>query len=97
MPASQFDTVQITPSQVDSLKLMMAVSLNNIVGDSVVPMGLDVYKLTRLLPSPIYSDFNPADYYDPTPHRILYLQPLGCIGRHNHLGQRTIYRNKTSR
>ncbi len=67
MPASQFDTVRITPSQVDSLKLMMAVSLNNIVGDSVVPMGLDVYKLTRLLPSPIYSDFNPADYYDPTP------------------------------
>lgn len=67
MPASQFDTVRITPSQVDSLKIMMAVALNNIIGDSVVPMGIDVYKLNRQLPSPIYSDFNPADYYDPTP------------------------------
>jgi len=67
MPASQFDTVRITPSEVDSLKLMMAVNLKNIIGDSVVPMGIDVYKLNKLLPSPIYSDFNPTDYYDPAP------------------------------
>ncbi len=67
MPASQFDTVRITPSEIDSLKLMMAVSLNNIIGDSIVPMGIDVYKLNKLLPSPIYSDFNPTDYYDPNP------------------------------
>lgn len=26
-------------------------------------MGLNVYRLNKQLPSPIYSDFNPADYY----------------------------------
>ncbi len=35
-------------------------------GDSVVPMGLTGYELNKQLPSPIYSDFTPDGYYDPS-------------------------------
>lgn len=65
MPASKIDTTDVNTSNIDSLKLMFSIARNGFVGDSLVPMGLEVYRLNRQLPSPIYSDFNPADYYSP--------------------------------
>lgn len=65
MPALQLDTANITIEGIDSLHLMMYVANDEFVGDSVAPLGLNIYKLNRQLPSPIYSDFNPQDYYSP--------------------------------
>ncbi len=74
MPADQFDTVGIAPKDIDSVKLIMTYSPGGFTGDSLVPMGLKVYPLTRQLPSPIYSDFDPDGYFSesdcwtPQPH-----------------------------
>ncbi|MDE6453999.1 MAG: DUF4270 domain-containing protein [Muribaculaceae bacterium] len=65
MPASVLDTVGITIADIDSLKLVLSMGKNAYTGDSIVPMGIDVYRLNRELPSPIYSNFNPAEYYSP--------------------------------
>ncbi|MDE6488460.1 MAG: DUF4270 domain-containing protein, partial [Paramuribaculum sp.] len=74
MPADQFDTVGIAPADIDSVKLVMTYNPGGFTGDSLVPMGLKVYPLTKQLPSPIYSDFDPEGYYNesdcwtPQPH-----------------------------
>ena len=64
MPAANIDTTGISHSDIDSMKLVMRMDKKAFTGDSVVPMGLKVYRLNRTLPSPIYSDFNPDDYFD---------------------------------
>ncbi len=66
MPSTSLDTAGVTVNSIDSLKLMMAVFHGNFVGDSVTPMGIEVYRLNRDLPSPIYSNFDPTGYYDPS-------------------------------
>ncbi len=66
MPAVALDTTGVTVADIDSLKLMMAVFHGAFVGDSVSPMGIEIYRLNRALPSPIFSDFDPADYYNPS-------------------------------
>lgn len=66
MPAGAIDTVGVKVEDIDSLQMLLAVPLGGFVGDSITPMGLRVYELTRELPSPIYSDFDPTDYYDAT-------------------------------
>lgn len=63
MPALNIDTTGITADDIDSLKLVMKIAAGGYTGDSVIPMGLNVYRLSRQLPSPIYSDFDPKDYY----------------------------------
>ncbi|MDE6490565.1 MAG: DUF4270 domain-containing protein, partial [Muribaculaceae bacterium] len=63
MPANVMVTEGVT--SIDSIKLRLAIPAGGFVGDSLVPMGLEVYRLNRQLPSPIYSDFDPSGYYDP--------------------------------
>lgn len=63
MPANSLDTTGVTVESIDSLKLIMLMYNGRYIGDSIVPMGLDVYKLDKALPSPIYSDFDPQGYY----------------------------------
>lgn len=65
MPALGLDTVGITSAEIDSMKLQMLYQFDGFTGDSIAPMGIRVYPLTRDLPSPIYSDFDPSGYYDP--------------------------------
>lgn len=67
MPSKKIDTVNMKAENIDSVRLFLQTSLTGYVGDSLVPMGYEVYRLNRDLPYPIYSDFNPADYYDHTP------------------------------
>lgn len=63
MPSAHLDTAGVTVDDIDSIKLEMKIYNGNYTGDSIVPMGLKVYKLNKQLPSPIYSDFDPASYY----------------------------------
>ena len=65
MSASVIDTVNVSAADIDSLQLVLNIPNGDFVGDSIVPMGLKVYPLTKQLPSPIYSDFDPTGYYDP--------------------------------
>lgn len=65
MPASQIETEGVSAANIDSLMLYMFMRTGEFVGDSVAPMGLEVYRLSRALPSPIYSNFDPTDYYNP--------------------------------
>lgn len=63
MPAGSIDTAGVTADDIDSLKLILYTNKGGYVGDSVIPMGLNVYLLDKQLPSPIYSDFDPTGYY----------------------------------
>lgn len=65
MPSVTLDTTGVNVNTIDSIKLMLGVYHGNFVGDSVAPMGIEVYRLKRNLPSPIYSNFDPTGYYDP--------------------------------
>lgn len=67
MPSGQIDTTGFETNNIDSVQYIMAVPNGAYVGDSILPMGLNVYLLNKALPSPIYSDFDPEGYYDPTP------------------------------
>lgn len=67
MPSLGLDTVNITAENIDSVKLFMQMARGSFSGDSLVPMGLEVYRLNRDLPYPIYSDFNPDGYYNRSP------------------------------
>lgn len=64
MAATKLDTDNVKVEDIDSLKLIMRIPKTAVIGDSLAPMGLQIYTLTKPLPSPIYSDFNPDEYYD---------------------------------
>jgi len=66
MPAAEIDTDGVTAADIDSLRLVFSIPNGGYVGDSIAPMGLEVYRLTRPLPKQIYSDFDPTGYYDPS-------------------------------
>lgn len=66
MPSLAMDTAGMEISDIDSVKLFMQMVRGAFVGDSLVPMGLEVYRLTKDLPYPIYSNFDPDGYYDPS-------------------------------
>ena len=64
LPSTQITTEGVI---IDGLRLRMAVPRNTgFVGDSVIPMGLEVYALTKSLIYPIYSNFGEdiEEYYD---------------------------------
>lgn len=72
MPASSIDTFGVKAEYIDSVKLELCMYKDAFAGDSTVPMGLTVYRLNKQLPSPIYSDFDPTGYYDPS-------SPVGSV------------------
>ncbi|MCH5225516.1 MAG: DUF4270 family protein [Muribaculaceae bacterium] len=51
-------------NRVDSCKLILGAQRDEIVGDSLAPQRLTVYKLTSQLPSDINNTFNPSGYFD---------------------------------
>lgn len=65
MPSTVIDTAGVTPQSIDSVKIFLQMARGSFTGDSLVPMGLEVHRLTRDLPYPIYSNFDPSGYYDP--------------------------------
>lgn len=62
MCTSSLDTTGVAPSDVDSVKLVLLMGKGDFVGDSLMPMGLKAYRLTKPLPSPIFSSFDPDSY-----------------------------------
>lgn len=67
MPAMKIDTTGIKPEWIDSCRLKLRMPYRNgFTGDSLAPMRLNVYRLNKALPSPIYSDFDPTGYYNPS-------------------------------
>lgn len=65
MPVMNIDTTGITAESIDSCRLRLRIPYTKgYTGDSLAPMRLNVYRLNRSLPNPIYSDFDPAGYYD---------------------------------
>lgn len=65
MPTVDMDTTGVSEEDIDSIKLVMRILNGGYTGDSIVPMGVKVYQLNKQLPTPIYSDFSPEDYYTP--------------------------------
>ena len=69
-PVAEFDTNLVKPDMVDSVGVEIAFQYNSFFGDSLAPMQLTVYPLNKLLREdgnvrvPIYSNLNPAEYYD---------------------------------
>ena len=65
MPAMSIDTAGVKAEWIDSCRLKLRMpNHDGFTGDSLAPMRLSVYRLNKSLPSPIYSDFDPTDYYD---------------------------------
>lgn len=71
MPAASLgvaDSIMNLPDfleRVDSCKLIMGAQRAGIIGDSLAPQKLSVYKLTEQLPADINNTFNPEGYYNP--------------------------------
>lgn len=94
MPSSVVDTAGgVTGQNVDSVKLIMDMYSNAFTGDSLVPMGITVYKLTTPLKQPIFSDYDPAGKYDRTPIGTTAYAPtnLGLGDSMMNLAGRSIY------
>ena len=65
MPAMNIDTTNMKADWIDSCRLKLRIPYTNgYTGNAKAPMRLDVYRLNKSLPSPIYSDFDPTGYYD---------------------------------
>jgi hypothetical protein len=66
MPTSRIDTVGVHGGSdwIDSCFITMRVNSTDVVGDSLAPMRVEIYELSKQLPVPIYTDFDPTDYYD---------------------------------
>lgn len=64
MPAVTLDTTGVKLENIDSLRLVMTMYSYDFTGDSVAPMGIKVYPLTKNLETPITSTFDPKGYYD---------------------------------
>lgn len=62
MPSQTVETENVT---VDSVKLIMRMPLAGYLGDSLMPMGIEVFRLTEPLKAPIYSNFDVSGKYDP--------------------------------
>ena len=75
MPTLDIDTTNVTPSTLDSIKLYLSYYNEDLTGDSLAPMVMDVYKLDKTVKSPLYTNLNPLDYY--SPENILASKPFG--------------------
>ena len=64
MPSSSIDTVDVTEDLIDSCRLVLRIASGGFTGDQIVPMRLSVYRLSKALEAPLFSDIDPTDYYD---------------------------------
>ena len=67
MPSRAIDTVGVHggASWIDSCFITMRVAIGDVTGDSLAPMRMNIFKLNKTLPVPIFSDFDPSSYYSP--------------------------------
>jgi hypothetical protein len=68
MPAIDIDIPDtIAESDITGMRLKFMIANGNIVGDSLAPQQVSIYKLNKQLPNDIDNNFDPTGYYDPTP------------------------------
>ncbi len=67
MPVEEMDLTGVEEENIDSCHLIMRMPKAAAVGDSLAPMGINVYRLTSQLNVPIYSDFDVKGKYNDTP------------------------------
>lgn len=65
MPSLKIDTLDVTPQTIDSIHLLLSYYDNDLTGDSLAPMILDVYKLKKTIKAPLYTNIDPNEYYSP--------------------------------
>lgn len=65
MPTLKIDTLNITPNTLDSVKLYLNYYDNDLTGDSLAPMILDIYRLHKTIKAPLYTNINPDEYFSP--------------------------------
>ena len=66
LPSTDIDTTNVTAADIDSVKLFLQMERTGFVGDSLAPMGIEVYRLRTPLADVMYTDdehpaYNPAD------------------------------------
>lgn len=66
LPSTELDTEHFDAADVDSIVLTMRYAVGSFIGDSIAPMGVKAYALTKQLPQGIASDFDPQGYYNPS-------------------------------
>lgn len=83
MPAQNIASDEVTVDDIDSLNLVLTMPAGSFVGDSVAPMGLEVYRLTKALPYPIYSDFDPVaeECFDPSKPIASKIYAVNALGQ----------------
>ncbi|MDE6127334.1 MAG: DUF4270 domain-containing protein [Muribaculaceae bacterium] len=83
MPAQNIASSEVTVDDIDSLNLVLTMPLGAFVGDSVAPMGLEVFRLTKQLPYPIYSDFDPEaeQCFDPSKPIASKIYAVNAMGQ----------------
>lgn len=65
IPSASIDTMGVSSDMIDSCRLNLIIPYTNgFTGDEMPPMRLNVYRLNKQLPWPMYSDFDPSGYYD---------------------------------
>lgn len=66
VPAVALDTANFTAADIDSAFINFSYYPGGFIGDSIVPMGITVYPLTRQLPTELNTSFSPDGYYNPS-------------------------------
>lgn len=65
MSATTIDTLGIRSNDdIKKMEMLMFFDAGAFTGDSLTPMGIKIYPLTKQLPTSIYSNFNASDYYN---------------------------------
>ena len=94
MPAGRIDTSNVSADDIDSIKLLLQIPMGGYIGDSIVPMGLEIYQLKESLKAPIYSNYNPSGNYGELLGATTYsANALGLSDSISKLQYRTIYVN----
>ena len=82
MPANRIDTINTKEEWVDSCQLTLSLkTTGGFTGDSLAPMRMNVYELTKQLPDPIYSDFSADGYYDASKPIIMFTCKFSSVLR----------------
>lgn len=80
LPSTALDTAEFSAADVDSITLVMRYNNGSFIGDSIVPMGIKAYTLTKQLPNQIASDFDPTGYYNPDAPLASSIYNATCMG-----------------
>lgn len=97
MPANMLDTTGVTADSIKYCRLVLRLPVQGFTGDSLAPMRMNVYKLSKQLPSPIYSDFDPSGYYNPgdlmgsTSYSVVSSKMVDTVASNSKVKYREVY------